>query len=851
MLADTKPSPSRRERLSEPQQATLAALLKVDDTTILELSKLTLPEIQAIKEEIARIFPAGNLPAFLLSGLIKLKGRRVSTDQVTRDLTALLRGVDLIPQGLYGALIAGPAAAIHIYQKVLRLAGKDVDSAFPEGTWQFYLQFGLREDTARHANETVGFQKALSSEQQYPIQMAAAWVCAALELLYRYDDLLLTDWTERVMLRLLVEEAMEAGIADQPPFFTLERDWYRRCPYRRPKDSADYVSHRQAVFQQFMEEMLPALPGKAQGCFRQRYQARLTDELPAYQQQMTLLAALKPNRYQEGREFIPLWRATVAFIWQERTYLTLACRQNEQGSPLCYPPRPEDAAPVPLYLHPEKGLCDGSGQPLQTDHNGRVYYRDGRLLGVLRPPAPEMVLSWVAGILAAQNPGPAPDLDLLLAETPRSLQPKLREKLPAATQAELAALRRAPIVVNWDRRPRELPLAYVRRGRRSIGDHALTVFRTDRSFVFDQSHIFFDGMWGMAVAEVMTDSAVHWYRRLVGRNFTPQAPPPQPLALKGSPKAEAALQSHRKPGEVTAESDDVDMRSLARLRKWLGQRGVRLTVNDLLLLYRFFHAASYEPSPQVRQALRTFSSRAKSPQAQAALEAIKMTLTRLRETNPALLIPMSASNVAPRERVFPTTFRNPLVDIRGKFIAAREGLQACSDQSGPQWAAFDRARRELLAYLQAFGQVLDALKAVTMRGESFNTATIRMLAHLPPSMQNLMDGIPQRVGALNEIIKGSEVFSNVGRVAPGSTITRFISAKDDGETKELIWGVITDDENRMHVSLRDFRPFIPQLLALNEGELANMLAQDYLMTYVRGFNRFILDLGDIVAARGA
>ncbi|MBN1814301.1 MAG: hypothetical protein JXA14_20850, partial [Anaerolineae bacterium] len=771
MLADTQPSPSRREKLSEPQQATLAALLKVDDTTILELSRLTLPEIRAIKEEIARVFPAGNLPAFLLSGLIKLKGRRVSPEQVTRDLTALLRGVDLIPQGLYGALIAGPAAAIHVYQKVLQLAGKDVDNAFPEGTWQFYLQFGLREDTARHANETVGFHRALSSEQRYPIQMAAAWVCAALELLYRYDDLLLTDWTERVMLRLLTEEAVEAGVVDQPPFSTLERDWYRRCPYRRPNDGSDYVSHRQAVFQQVLEEVLPSLPRKAQGRFQQRYQARLPEELLAYQQQMTLLAALKPDRYQESREFIPLWRAAVAFIWQDCTYLTPACRQNEQGSPLCYPPRLEDATPVPLYLHPEKGLCDGSGQPVQTDRNGRVTYRDGRLLGVLRPPAPEMVLSWVAGVLAVQNPGPPPTLDLLLADTPRSFQHQLRQKLPAATQVELAALRRSPIVVNWDRRPHELPLAYVRRGRRSIGDHALTVFRTDHSFVFDQSHVFFDGVWGMAVAEVMTDSAVHWYHSLVGRHFIPQTPPPQPLVLKGSPKAEASAQAQRRSGEVAAESSDVDMRSLAHLRKWLGQRGVRLTINDLLLLYRFFHAASYESSPQVRQALEAFSSQAKSPQVQAALETIGTTLARLRETNPALLIPMSASSVSPRERVFPTTFRNPLVDIREKLTVAHESLQACRDHADPnRWAAFDRARRELLAYLKAFGQVLDALKAVTMRGESFNTATIRMLAHLPASMQHLMDGIPQRVGALNEIIKGNEVFSNVGRVAPGSTI---------------------------------------------------------------------------------
>jgi hypothetical protein len=837
------------QQLQKSQQATLAALLKIEDTTILELSRLTLPEIRTIKEEIARIFPAGNLPAFLLSGLIKLKGRRVSSEQVSRDLTALLRGVDLIPQGLYGALIAGPAAAIHVYQKFLQLTGKEVDSAFPEGTWQFYLEFALREDSARHANETVGFHQALSPPT-YPIPLAAAWVCATLETLFRYDDFVLTDWTERVMLRLLIEEAVAADVIANPPFSTLERDWYRQCPYRRLPDGSDYLAHRQAVFHRFLEKVLPELPSKAQRRFNQRYQVRMPEELPAYQRQMTILASLRPDRYQEHKEYLPLWRTAVAFIWQDRTYLLPACQQDRQGSPLCYPPRLENASPVPLYLDPKLGLCDANGQALQTDRCGRVYYRDGRLLGVLRPPEPEMVLGWVAGILAAQDSEAASMLDILLADSPRSIQPQLREKLPAGTQVELTALRHAPIVINWDRRSHELPLAYIRRGRRAIGDHALTIFRTGQSFVFDQSHIFFDGMWGMAVAEVMTDSATHWYRTLVGRHFVPESPPPQPLALKSNPKTESALQAHRRLIEVSAESSNVDMRALPRLRKWLKQRGVRLTINDLLLLYRSFHAANYEPSPSVLKALKEFVARAQSPQAQTAVESIKATLARLRETNPALLIPMSASNVSPKERIFPTTFRNPLVDIREKFAVAYDDFQACRNRAGSEdWAAFDKSRRELLAYLQAFGEVLDALKAVTMRGESFNTATIRMLAHLPPSMQNLMDGIPQRVGALNEIIKGNEVFSNVGRVAPGSSITRFISAKDDGETKELIWGFITDDQGRMHISLRDFRPFVPQLLALGEGDLANLLAQDYVTSYVRGFNRFVLDLGDIVAAR--
>ena len=136
-----------------------------------------------------------------------------------------------------------------------------------------------------------------------------------------------------------------------------------------------------------------------------------------------------------------------------------------------------------------------------------------------------------------------------------------------------------------------------------------------------------------------------------------------------------------------------------------------------------------------------------------------------------------------------------------------------------------------------------------MRGESFNTATIRLLAHLPSSMQHLLDQIPQRIGVLNEIVKGNEVFSNVGRVAPGTSLTRFMSAKDDGQTKELIWGILTDDQEHMHISLRDFRPFMPGLLALGESELANCLAQDYLDGYVNGLNRFVIELSTIITLK--
>ena len=46
--------------------------------------------------------------------------------------------------GLYGTFLAAPALIIHGYQRLLTLAGKDPDSAFPDGTWQFYTEFGLR-----------------------------------------------------------------------------------------------------------------------------------------------------------------------------------------------------------------------------------------------------------------------------------------------------------------------------------------------------------------------------------------------------------------------------------------------------------------------------------------------------------------------------------------------------------------------------------------------------------------------------------------------------------------------------------------------------------------------------------
>src|SRR5258708_34000762 len=146
-----------RDAFTIASQKTQADLKTIASSPkIAQLSRLTLPEIEALTEQIAQVVPAGNVPGLILSGLTRIEGRKVPLGEQQRHLAVLFRGVRyVLDKADYGAIFAGPAAVILGYQKLLQLAGKDVESAFPEGTWQFCLNFALREDSARHANETT------------------------------------------------------------------------------------------------------------------------------------------------------------------------------------------------------------------------------------------------------------------------------------------------------------------------------------------------------------------------------------------------------------------------------------------------------------------------------------------------------------------------------------------------------------------------------------------------------------------------------------------------------------------------------------------------------------------------
>jgi len=158
------------------------------------------------------------------------------------------------------------------------------------------------------------------------------------------------------------------------------------------------------------------------------------------------------------------------------------------------------------------------------------------------------------------------------------------------------------------------------------------------------------------------------------------------------------------------------------------------------------------------------------------------------------------------------------------------------------FADFDRQHREYLATLVGFSEVLQKAKEITLRGENATTGTMKLLAHLPAPLQRLLQQVPGRFDVLNDIIQGREVFSNVGAVASTSSLVRFLTAKDDSGKKDLAWGILTDTNGILRITLRDFRPHVGLLAVIGRQDLANWVTRDYLEAYAHGLNNYIRDL---------
>ena len=730
----------------------------------------------------------------ILSGLTRISGRNIQPQKAKQDINILFKEVSIfLEQIKYGAFFAGPAGIIWGYQSLLKLAGKDPESAFPEGVWQFYVDYALREDTARHASETKGFDTVLSQNRirLTAVDRVTAWVMASVTILHQYHSLLASEWYERTSAWLLQEVTNRKDIYS---------NWEKQKPYGRDAEGAnyDYPAYRRLKFSQYLKLITDVMPHSKYTEWDARLNELITSALPAYQKQMSILAYLDPGTFGETRVPYPLRQARIGIIHNGNYFLLPAC---EPGSSV-----PLDVRTARVQV--AKLLSDGSESSGGLTDIARIRRADSLLL---------------------------------------------RKKVNPTLRSNIENLRFAPILINTDQRDSSLLLSEIRQGERGIGDHALTIFDTGKTFVFDQSHIFFDGTWGVALAEIMTNEALSWavYLSMLSPAPTGSFQNYSKLELPRESADEQLIQEARRvSAEASAESDKVNLKACLSLRKYFQQRSdlLKLTMNDLLVLYRAIHGVIYQPSAKLRKDIELLKM--ESPE---AANQVQKTIDGSGNSKPSILIPVDASKRVPRDRIYPLNIEVPLseldfLNLHTQAIQVFTEYEAEDRHNEKLYKRFSALQRQYLATISGFGTILAKAKAIAVQGESASVGAIKLLAHLPAPLKQLLDKVPARYEKLNNLIKGTEVLSNLGAVARSSSLTRFITAKDDNEQKQLTWGVITDAKGVMRISLRDFRPHVALLHEVGHGDLANLIAQDYLDAYVQGMNTFVHEVTRIAIA---
>jgi len=801
----------------------------------LSLSK-NLSEVTDLSEhqlkELESYYDSGSLSGFVRSGIALIGARRVRPRDASDDEGSSEPIRDKI---LFYVLVVCPAVLLTIFHR-LREALLEIPWAFENGTWQFYLQFGLREDLGHHTNETVGYQAYRASAGTESDDLTA-WVLSLIQFVWGYEDLMGLIWEEATYIRLVDNAAYKYGLMEDPLYRRLGRNWEIARPYEAPLNGT-YTDVRRRAFYEFIEPRLIRMPAGVRTQVEREVERLQLVEKADYQRQMSLLARMRPGRFLDDKVFIPLWDASIGVVFKGQYYFIYVAAHDQEGNPIGF-----TAGGKGISLRSEGGsLFSPEGDEL-TWKRDQLYLKDGGEWFASLDVSPiAVVKAHLDSVFGQDGDGPfsfdpGKAVDILLAETPRSVQGKLRKLLPADSRVVINRLHHSPIILNWDEHERDASLAELRRTQRGIGDHAITVIRTKESMLFDQHHAFFDGTWAAAMAEVLTNVAVQWHKRVQTISTSDLESTPAPVRMVASPDFIREAEKHRQIEEIAAETTIPGVQQVFELRKMLNKQGTNLTVNDLLVIARIFHAAHYRPSANIQAQIDTLRESG-SVLDSRLVQSIERSLERGRITNPALLIPVDATLVAPKERIFPITFRNISDELVWAWDAAWESYQAYRRIEPPTsvegYTAFHNFKtqyEQLLMGLQGFSHILAANKSVALRGKSINVAVMMLLCKLPPAIQYLLRSIPEQFPVLNEVIRGDEVYSNIGRVAAGSSLTRFISAKDDGNTKALVWGIMTDDEGQMVVTMRDFRPHVKPLVRSGYSDLAREMARDYVVSY--------------------
>ncbi|NDJ51506.1 MAG: hypothetical protein GYB68_00305, partial [Chloroflexi bacterium] len=509
------------------------------------------------------------------SGFTLLDARRVRLDREQDTFEGRLQ--DWANKLLYTGAIVVPGVFVNLYQQMMTAVTGE-ERGYSNGAWQFYLQRLLREDLAHFTVETEGYHDE-RPENAVELDDITAWVMALIQFVWSYEELMGVVWDEWTMLRIVAETAEAYGLSGDPRFARIQRDWLQQRPYGAPLNGT-YADVRRAAFEEFIMPKLELLPDDAHEEFTNRFTDAADIEREAYQKQMSILSRLIPNAFMDAKEEIPLWNASVALVINGRYYLIRMAAHDEKGRPTVYG---QGGSNWPLIVK--------DGIPYTPDGRRLVLRREqlyvensNEWVGYLDMASVAQVKWQLKGILeeAAKHKEEAPiqgnEIDILLCETPRRNQKRLRSLLPEETQRELEIFKSVVVVINWDERDRTVdnnpnnlrPLAELRRAHRGIGDHALTIMRTKDSMLFDLSHVYFDGVWALAMSEVLTNSSVRWCERSI--SILPyEAPPARVLLMRDSPAFFKEGETLRQPPEISAETTIHSIYMILQLRKMLQQ----------------------------------------------------------------------------------------------------------------------------------------------------------------------------------------------------------------------------------------------------------------------------------------
>ena len=493
--------------------------------------------------------------------------------------------------------------------------------------------------------------------------------------LHQFNSLLASEWYERTAIWLLQDLIGAEGLYSK---------WDKEKPYARGSEAVDYdyPAYRRLKFEQFLKNITDKLPRPVQDDWDQRMKDITDSSLDDYQRQMSILAYLDPGPFGETRVPFNLEEAHIGIIHNGNYYLLPAC---EPGT---------------------SNILD-------------VRTARSQIINILSlPPKKSAGLKKMASIRRAELPG-------------------LRKRLSAVLQEDLKKLQHTPILINADRHIKADTLSAIRSGERGIGDHALTIFDTGNSFVFDQSHIFFDGGWGAALAEIMTNEALSWAVYLSMLSPAPSGASKLYDDLQFTANTADAQLINNAPTvtkEAGAENDRVNVRVCLNLRKYFNQRSelLKLTINDILVLYRAIHADTYRPSKKLEAALEALGK--DNPK---AVNLIRQVFTVSVNTNPSILIPVDASRHFPRDRVYPLNLEVPLADLdllnlHAQTLNALADYEATPKHDNERYAQFDELQRRYLATLGGFGTILAKAKQIAVMGESASVGAIKITR--PPAL---------------------------------------------------------------------------------------------------------------------